>query len=345
MKKRGLSTVVTTLIIILLVLVAIGIVWVVIRNIIEEGAEEISLGKFTIDLDIKNVNVQSDHVDVRVKRNPGKGDLSGIKFLISDGVKTKDFEMPTTMEELAEQTFTLDYSGIVKEISIAPILKSSSGKDFVGSSIDKEIFTNKQIIENLGAVSWWRLEGNANDEIGNNHGTLQGGVDCSINGKFGKACSFDGSNDYLDCGNDDSLNVDYVTVTMWFKADSFNDNAGLFAKGDVNNRQYWMWIYQGNLSVEIDEGGHYNYLYPLETDKDYHLAVTYSGSNIITYINGIEVNDIPQSTGTILTNDDPLLIGNLPGFQYFNGIIDEVIVFNEALSGDEVKALYGLNLD
>jgi hypothetical protein len=157
MKKEGLSTVVTTLIIILLVLVAIGIVWVVIRNIISEGAEEISLGKFTIDLQIKNVNVAVGSVDVRVKRNSGKGELSGIKFLVSDGVKTEDFDMPTTMGELAEQTFTLDYTGLVKEISIAPILKSESGKEFFGNEIDKYennelynlIFENNLILDPL----------------------------------------------------------------------------------------------------------------------------------------------------------------------------------------------------
>ena len=45
MLKRGLSKVVTTLIVILLVLVAIGIVWVVVKDVITEGSEEVSTGK------------------------------------------------------------------------------------------------------------------------------------------------------------------------------------------------------------------------------------------------------------------------------------------------------------
>lgn len=139
--KRGLSTVVTTLIIILLVLVAVGIVWVVISNVIREGTEEISLGKFTVDLRIKSVNVTGGSVDVKIRRNPGKGDLSGIKFIIDDGVDTHVFDEPTTMAELAEQTFSLIYSGIVKEVSIAPILKSDSGKEFIGNEIDSFEFS------------------------------------------------------------------------------------------------------------------------------------------------------------------------------------------------------------
>jgi len=87
MKKKGLSTVVTTLIIILLVLVAIGIIWVVISNVITQGSEQIFLDKFTMDLDLKNVNANngSNTVTMDVKRNAGKGDLYGLKFIFNDG--------------------------------------------------------------------------------------------------------------------------------------------------------------------------------------------------------------------------------------------------------------------
>jgi flagellin-like protein len=50
MEKKGLSAVVTTLIIILLVLVAVGIIWVVVRNVVEEGGS-------TIDLSVKCLDV------------------------------------------------------------------------------------------------------------------------------------------------------------------------------------------------------------------------------------------------------------------------------------------------
>ncbi|KYK27216.1 hypothetical protein AYK26_04095 [Euryarchaeota archaeon SM23-78] len=180
----------------------------------------------------------------------------------------------------------------------------------------------------------------ASDSSGNgNDGTINGATWTS-NSILGNALEFDGANDYVDCGNNDLLNVDYVTVSMWFKANSFQDNAGLIAKGDNNNRQYWIWTYQNSLSTEIDEGGFTNYLYSLQAGTWYHLAITYDGSNIITYINGTEVNNIAQNTGVILTDDDPLLIGNIPGFQYFNGIIDEVRIYNRALTPEEILELY-----
>ena len=57
--KKGLSMVVTSLIIILLVLVAIGIIWVVVQNIITEGTEQVSLGKFTINLEIRSAKINT----------------------------------------------------------------------------------------------------------------------------------------------------------------------------------------------------------------------------------------------------------------------------------------------
>ena len=64
--KRGLSAVVIALIIILLSLVAVGAVWVVVKNIISGGVKEMDLGKFTIDLDITNAYEQRGNITVIV---------------------------------------------------------------------------------------------------------------------------------------------------------------------------------------------------------------------------------------------------------------------------------------
>jgi len=196
-----------------------------------------------------------------------------------------------------------------------------------------------------GLVSLWKFDetsGTAtSDSFGSNTGTLNNMEDVDwVTGKSGNALEFDGVDDYVDCGNDNSLNVDYITAMLWFKVDGFTGNAGFFAKGDNGNRQYWAWIYDANISLEIDEGPNYNYLYSLQTDLWYHLTITYNGSNINTYINGTEVDNTPQSTGTILIDDDPLIIGKLPGFGHFNGTIDEVMIFNTALTQQDIIDIY-----
>ena len=141
MNKRGLSGVVTTLILILLGLVAVGVVWVVVQNLILESTEQISMGMLTVDLKIENVESQSDgSIDVRVRRNIGKGELSGINFILSDRENTEVIKKETTMNELGTQTFNLASSGAVFEISVAPVLKSESGKDIIGNELDNEEF-------------------------------------------------------------------------------------------------------------------------------------------------------------------------------------------------------------
>ena len=56
--KKGLSTVITTLIIILLVLVAVGIIWVVVRNTVEEGVSQIDFGSECLKVDVKATAVE-----------------------------------------------------------------------------------------------------------------------------------------------------------------------------------------------------------------------------------------------------------------------------------------------
>ncbi len=140
MKKRGLSTIVTTLIIILVSLVAVGIIWFVIGNILSGSAEEIFLGKFTLDLQIKNVEiVDTDTISMDVKRNPGKGDLTGIKFIFNNGAISQVFEEDIVLNELGQVHFNFDLTQFLADdvltISIAPIFTTASGKKIFGNVI------------------------------------------------------------------------------------------------------------------------------------------------------------------------------------------------------------------
>ena len=96
---KGLSDVVTTLVIILISLVAIGVVWVVIQNVIQKGSEQVELGQFTLDLQIKSVQVEDEGVTVVVvKRNPGEGEFVGMNFIFFDGQNSETIRENTTLE-------------------------------------------------------------------------------------------------------------------------------------------------------------------------------------------------------------------------------------------------------
>lgn len=127
--RRGLSTIVATLIIILLVLVAVGILWVVIRSVIISNTERISLGKFTVDLEIVSVVKNPADLNIKVKRNPGEGEITGITFIVFDGENTHLFEKTNiSLKQLETKTFVIDYTGKVVSVSIAPMFTTESGK-------------------------------------------------------------------------------------------------------------------------------------------------------------------------------------------------------------------------
>ncbi|GAI89428.1 unnamed protein product, partial [marine sediment metagenome] len=136
--KRGMSAVVTTLIIILLAIVAIGIVWVVVKNIVDKGRDEISLTSLTLDLQIKKVLVEEDNLSIGVERGGGKGELVGINFVISDGDNSVVIRRDVSMQELETKIFTFILSELavdeITSIEIAPIIELKLGKEVTTST-------------------------------------------------------------------------------------------------------------------------------------------------------------------------------------------------------------------
>ena len=333
--KRGLSTLVTSLILILLVLVAVGILYSVYINFIKEGVGDISMGKFTINLEVQSVVVNDDSIDVNVKRNMGDGALTGIKFVVSDGVKTEVFDESTTIDELGSNTFNLAYSGLVKDVSVAPIVTTSSGKESVGNVADKFEIPEKRILENLGAVSWWKFEGNANDEIGGNDGTLFGDTVCNVEGKKGNACSFDGSGDYVNVGSV-PIGSNWA-ISAWF-------NYPLASPSTWNTlirgiSYHHIIVQRSNMHLGVYLSGFRDSGFGMSTLSNgwHHLTAVGTGGNTLFYIDGEY-----KGTSAYQPTDNIMVIGNYQGGSQQFGTIDEPMIFNKALTEDEVKALYNL---
>ena len=69
-----------------------------------------------------------------------------------------------------------------------------------------------------------------------------------------------------------------------------------------------------------------------------HVALTYDGATLRLYVNGVQVASQAQA-GSIQTPSTPLRIGgNVPYGEYFQGLIDEVRVYNRALSAAEIQS-------
>jgi len=209
-----------------------------------------------------------------------------------------------------------------------------------------------------GLVAEWHFdEGSGSvlkDSSGNgNDGVIYGAT--WVEGKYGKALSFDGVDDYVDCGNGASLNfgTDTFAIETWVKTiDTTTDNwegiVGRWGKSGDYYNGYWLQYFPNEGIWAFGWHGQI-YLNPTRSISDgnwHHVVCQKTGSTSAElYIDGEFVGkrtDLPSiSTDTT----DPLSMGRLSsadiyGERYFSGIIDEVRIYNRALSAEEIKEHY-----
>lgn len=129
--KIGLSTIVITLIITVLSLVAVGIVWVVVRNVLSSGSHDVGIEQFTMKLDITHAYENSGTINVVVKRGSGEGTLTKIKFVLIAGDNSEIITVDSSLEELQSDTFILTPSELsslsISTVSVVPVVQLSDG--------------------------------------------------------------------------------------------------------------------------------------------------------------------------------------------------------------------------
>ncbi len=206
--------------------------------------------------------------------------------------------------------------------------------------------------DDTGLVGRWSCEGNFKDSSGQgNNGTQIGGVKITSGAK-GRACSFDGVNDYVNVTSASALNAANLTISAWVKVNAFSGGAG---GGGIVTKRIWsntdgymLYLRSTRMDLSYSNASDYTwtdftYNAAFNTNKWYHLAATVNRTDVVFYINGQEVQR-NVSIGTVtngLYPTEPLRIG--VGYSlnhYFNGTIDEVRIYNRSLSATEVNALY-----
>lgn len=169
-------------------------------------------------------------------------------------------------------------------------------------------------------------------------------VDC----KVGNCLLFDGIDDYITVLDSDSLDVTgYLTIELWIKMNSIGGTQFFVEKGanDWDNYGFHMCV-GDELSFEYrNPSGVYNHYSTSEgTEIDlqpnvwYHIAIVFDNNYVRLYRNGEEVH-VDNANGDLLTNDNDLLIGKQnygASSRHFHGIMDEVRIWNRALSPDEI---------
>jgi hypothetical protein len=213
-----------------------------------------------------------------------------------------------------------------------------------------------------GLVAHWPFNGNANDESGNgNHGIVNGAtLTMDRFGNPNRAYSFDGINDYIDIGNNVKPTFP-ITVSTWVNLYDLNEsvpNTPIFRNdrwNDANNRNGIGVYYQntGKTGSVTFEGfsAPWNRISKISNDPvvstgnwHHYLVVFNAHNNMQQFWDGTEIDGTYFGTGSSMTySNSNGAIGHLThntGDVFINADIDEIRVYNRALTSSEISQLY-----
>ena len=185
-------------------------------------------------------------------------------------------------------------------------------------------------------------------------GTLENGTEWT-EGKFGEALQFDGADDYVNVGNAENLSItgDF-TFSMWVEISAYPTSwENMLSKLVDDTHNEFNFRYKNSTSAQFYFGTgaaavicNWNPSEDLPLDTWTHIAgVRKSKTYLKLYFNGIEKRTANITTDAIST-DANVTIGrqsNANGF-FFNGIIDEVAIFNATLEEEDIQTLMNKGL-
>jgi len=196
------------------------------------------------------------------------------------------------------------------------------------------------------------------NSIGGGGGNLGSGGGSSFTNT--KSILLDGVDDYVDCGNDSSLNLtSEITWSAWVKFNALNNavNYGIVSNFDPNEGYKYTFVYHPSTSsgsrklrlrINSSSGslsGYYDTSVDLSDSQWHHVAFSFDGTTnangIKVYVDGVNVNSFTASNAGIFSSSGSTLIGAYQTASWFaNANIDEVAVWDSELSASDVTSIY-----
>ena len=225
-------------------------------------------------------------------------------------------------------------------------------KDFLAGVFTDELYLSTFDMENIdiesGLVAYYPFDGNTNDMSGNNHhGTINGDPQLTTDrlGNSNSAYDFDGDGDFITAG--DWFTYNDFSISLWVKQDAINETYVDIIDNNHTGSQNWAVQYSG-LSDKYffftQPNGVTSFTLPNDIWK--HLVFVKDGTSIKTYMNGV-LQDEGITTSSINYVAQSLNIARWAGGgRCFDGIIDDVRIYDRGINVGEVNKLYyGDNLN
>lgn len=238
------------------------------------------------------------------------------------------------------------------------------------STVDQEYVHAQRFDPNLGLIAWYPFNRNAQDESGNgHHGTVKGATLCKDRtGNKDSAYNFDGVNDYIDLGSSPKLNPrDQMTITSWImlpkkmpkvKSKNVQVRAEPIVERyepNVGRRSYFTALYAGGYprAYFYQDGGKpkggrgigsKSNPEPLNLKQHYFLAVSFDHARGgYLFLDGEIISDLRYGDPIQQTKESTTIGGVIYSeSKYFTGVIDDVRLYDRALSKEEISSLYQL---
>lgn len=209
-----------------------------------------------------------------------------------------------------------------------------------------------------GLISWWPFDETggttAEDIAGDNNASIIGAT--PLVGMVDGALSFDGTDDYIAVPDHPSLDItSQITIDAWIKTDKLIGGQSIVTKQPTGSAGY---NHGGNYELTLAETklyftsqyapnnrteGHIANMPDLVAGQWYFVAVTADAASRIVkfYVNGNLVDTIIWQHSLLqYPNDEPLRIGRRKDGLFFDGLIDEVEIYNRVLADNELQAIF-----
>jgi hypothetical protein len=254
----------------------------------------------------------------------------------------------------AGQTFSIGnlrnysgyFGGVIDEVAVFSSALSASNVTAIYNSGEPTDLSS------YSPVHWWRMGDNdggtgitiTDQGSEGNDGTLTNGptfsTDVPTAPPFSNTYSvdFDGTDDYMVISQDSSINITGdLTLSAWINLDSLGAFQGIITKRS-STTNYQFYIRSTNVLSFFDGSNLANDNTALTTGSWIHVAVVVSGSSASFYRDG---SFSSTSSGiSVSSNTANLTIGDIVGGSFLNGKVDEVSVFDSALSASDITAIY-----
>jgi hypothetical protein len=236
----------------------------------------------------------------------------------------------------------------------------SEGALSTALSSSQATLCNGPVISQLPAtnlISYFKFEGNTNDATGNNNGTFQGTTPTQTTDRFNntnKAYTFNGSSQYISTSNA-YVNPSTVSVSVWFKTITTVGGAlvgfSTAQTGVGGNRDRFIYMAStGVLYFAVAPGAVKKYISTTTTynDGNWHLATgTVGASGLKLYVDGsLVISDATTTSSESYTGywrigfSDLSTWPNEPTSYFFQGTLDDMVIYHRELSAAEVAILY-----